>query len=82
MYIRLIDVNIYMHITISQVPFLARASHFGYEHASHGIFSEITCTHTWICTFSPVISNCKKLCLSGPNFGAMSTVIYVMVRMT
>jgi hypothetical protein len=34
-----------------------------------------------ISIFCTDISNCKKLCLSGPNFGVMSTVIYVMVHM-
>ena len=34
-----------------QVPILARASHFGYEHASHEIFREIICSHTWINIF-------------------------------
>ena len=68
MYIRLIDVNIYMHITISQVPFLARASHFGYEHASHGIFREIICSHTWIDIFSLVISSCKKIVFEWTKF--------------
>jgi len=50
MNIRLIDVYIYEYY-YHQVPILARASHFGYEHASHEIFREIICSHTWMDIF-------------------------------